>query len=157
MKSGGGAWSEISDRLLKKDIQAFSDGLQTVLSIKPKTYKYNGKGGTPSNSKQRIGIIAQDIEQVAPYMVSEFYRKLNQDDATETRLLMYNSSALPYILVNAIKELNTKIEANKTLGGENATLKSEVDTLKKENADLKTKLADLELRLKSIEETLKNK
>ncbi|OJJ15557.1 hypothetical protein BKI52_37365 [marine bacterium AO1-C] len=175
MKSGGGAWSEISDRLLKKDIQDFSDGLQTILNIEPKTYKYNGKGGTPNNGEKRIGVIAQDIESVAPYMVSEFYRKLEKNDATETRLLMYNSSALPYILVNAIKELNTKFEDKnnsitslnqgqtsmqtevETLKKANANLKSEVDTLTKENTDLKTKLADLETRLKSIEEALKKK
>ncbi|HAS39829.1 MAG TPA: hypothetical protein DCS93_05090 [Microscillaceae bacterium] len=157
IKTDGETWTVASDRVLKKEIQDFADGLQTVLSIQPKTFRYNGKAGFSDNGKKHVGIIAQEIQTIAPYMVSEFYRKLEKTDATDTRLLKYNSSALPYILVNAIKELNTKVEANKTLNGANATLKSDLEALKKENTDLKTKLADLESRLKSIEESLKNK
>ena len=156
-KPGGGDWTTFSDRLMKKDIREFSSGLQTVLQINPKIYKYNGKAGYPDNGKDYIGIIAQDMEPIAPYMVTECYKRLEKSDQMKTRLLMYNGSALPYILVNAIKELNTKVEANKTLNGANATLKSDLEALKKENTDLKTKLADLESRLKSIEESLKNK
>ncbi len=144
IKTDGETWTVASDRILKHEIENFSDGLQTILAIQPKTYRYNGKAGFSDNGKKHVGIIAQDIQPIAPYMVSEFYRKLEETDAQETRLLKYNSSALPYILINAIKELN----------GTNTTLKTEVDNLKTENTALKTKLTDLETRLKKLEEAL---
>lgn len=98
-KPGGGTWSTFSDRRLKQNIQPFKDGLNKVMQIKPVSYNFNGKAGIKSD-KTHIGIIAQDIQKVAPYMVE----LLAFDDENEEAYLSYDGSALLYMLVNAVQE-----------------------------------------------------
>ena len=118
-KPGTNTWTVASDERVKTDIRPFADGLDTILRIDPVWYKYNGKGGLAADGKDNVGIIAQDIKKVAPYTVSSYYDKLNPDDAEDTELLNFNSGALTFTTINAIKELNNKIEmlemANKAL------------------------------------------
>ena len=98
-----------SDFRLKKDIQTFYDSLNLLKQVKPVKFKYNGKGGIPE-SEEKIGIIAQEIQPLFPYMVFPQKRKLDETDAEETELLFFDGSALIYVAINAIKELNAKIE-----------------------------------------------
>ncbi len=101
-KPGGGSWSTSSDRRLKQDIQPYSDGLAKLLAIKPVTFRYNEKSGYDTKP-QYVGIIAQDLKEVVPYMVGTF-----EKDGTQ----YYNvdNSAMTYMLVNAVKELTQKLE-----------------------------------------------
>lgn len=103
-KTGGGSWAAFSDRRVKKDITEFKDGLSLITNIKPVRFRYNGLGGNTEDGKDYVGVIAQDVQSVAPYMVYSVHKKLRDTDATDTDLLMYDGSALTYILVNAIKE-----------------------------------------------------
>ena len=96
------------------------------MGINPVWYKYNGLGGFTADGKDNIGVIAQDIEKVAPYTVSSYYDKLNSNDAATTELLNFNSGDLTFTTINAIKELNNKIEA---LGAENKALKNRIEIL----------------------------
>jgi hypothetical protein len=125
-KTGGGDWSNASDRRLKKDIRPFGDGLQVLTKINPVWYKYNGLGGQPNNGKDYVGVIAQDIQPVAPYTISTF-----QDAETKIDYLNYDGSAITYILVNAVKEQQVIIE------------------------NLKKQVEDQEKRLQAIEAKLK--
>ena len=109
-KIGGGSWQTFSDRRLKKDIKPFNDGLSTLLQINPVTFKYNGLGGYNENGKDYVGVIAQDIKPIAPYMIETVTKKLKESDSKTEDLLMYDSSALIYILVNAVKEQQRQIE-----------------------------------------------
>lgn len=69
--------------------------------MKPVTFRYNGKAGLPKEQKY-VGVIAQDMQQIAPYMVGEF---TYQDSTGKTeQYLDYDPNALAYILVNAVKE-----------------------------------------------------
>lgn len=65
-----------------------------------------------------IGIIAQEVEEVAPYMVET--RKGVIDGKEVSDFKTYQGHALSFILVNAVKELKM----------ENDTLKQKVDSLK---------------------------
>ncbi len=108
-KTGGGSWDEASDKRLKKDIKDFKEGLDALKKIVPKTYKYNGLAGT-ANNYQGIGVIAQEVKDAFPYMVTNVKTKLKDTDKKETEVLSYNGSALIYIAINAIKELSDRIE-----------------------------------------------
>ena len=108
-KMGGGDWATFSDRRLKQNIQPYSDGLAQVLAIEPVTFEYNGKGTYEADGNTYVGVIAQDVQAVAPYMVSTFTAKLNEDDAEPTELLQYDSSSLVYMLVNAMQEQQRQI------------------------------------------------
>ncbi|MFA7675978.1 MAG: tail fiber domain-containing protein, partial [Candidatus Shapirobacteria bacterium] len=114
-KPTSSSWTVVSDSRLKKDITSFTDGLNIINQINPVNYTLNGKAGLPDNEKS-IGIIAQDIMNIAPYTVGTFYAKLNPEDTEETKLYNFDSSALIYVAINAIKELDEEIvKINKDL------------------------------------------
>lgn len=110
---GGGSWANTSDERVKKDITDFTDGLEAVIASRPVKFKYNGKGGMPEDGEEYVGFVAQEIEQIAPYMVTTQKAFLNPSDKEETDIKILNSSALVYMLVNAVKELKSEIETLK--------------------------------------------
>jgi hypothetical protein len=103
-KPNGGSWSNPSDRRLKDNIRPFSDGLAVLKQISPKVWELNGKASLPTGSSG-IGVIAQDVAELLPYSVSTISTKLEPTDESDTELLTFNASALPFILVNAVKDL----------------------------------------------------
>ena len=109
-KPGGGSWTTPSDRRLKKDIASFRDGLTVIEKINPVSYRYNGLGGTPADMPC-IGVVAQEIRNVAPYTVGTFKTKLNESDAVATELYDFNASALTFVLINAVKELDERTKS----------------------------------------------
>ena len=104
-KPGGGVWAATSDLRLKTNINNYKAGLHEVLQIRPVTYQYNEKSGFQQEvlDKTYHGIIAQEMQEIAPYMVGEF----ELDGAT---YLNYDGNALIYMLVNAIQEQQQQIE-----------------------------------------------
>lgn len=95
--------------------------------IRPVTYRYNGRGGSGyDDKKQHIGIIAQEVAAVAPYMVKTFEGTL---DGKPAQLLNYDGHALPFLLVNAVKELKA---ANDNVAAENAKLRASMEDLRRE-------------------------
>jgi hypothetical protein len=92
---------------VKQDINPFTDSLQEVVGLDPVTYEYNGLAGTPSDGDVRMGLIAQQVQQVAPDLVSTTSAFLNSSDAGPTQLLEVNYGALPFALINAVKEIAT--------------------------------------------------
>lgn len=119
-KPSTNTWTIASDSRLKENVQNYTKGLDKILAIRPVTYDYNGKAGF-SKITGNIGVIAQEIQSVVPEGVSTFSAKLNPTDTQDTTLYNFNSHALTYILINAVKELNQKIIA----------LEAEVQSLKK--------------------------
>ena len=112
-KPGGGTWATFSDMRVKKNINLYTDGLEQLLKITPKSFQYNGKGGYDDDGKTHIGIIAQEMREIAPYMINEIETEDFRDQLT------YDGSALIYMTVNAIKEQQKEIE---TLKAENEAL-----------------------------------
>ncbi|RYE18375.1 MAG: hypothetical protein EOP51_22105 [Sphingobacteriales bacterium] len=95
-KPGGGTWSATSDARLKQNVSAYKDGLQQVLKINPVQYHYNNLSGYDTTANH-IGVIAQELQPVAPYMVNDFKK-----DGEE--YLKVDNSAMTYMLINAVKE-----------------------------------------------------
>jgi hypothetical protein len=117
-KAGGGSWATFSDFRVKKEIKEFNEGLDVILKLNPVTFKYNDKSGYSDTDKEYVGFIAQDVEKVAPYMVSTL------DDSENSGIKdkrQFDESALIKILVNAVQDQQAQIEA----------LKSEIKELKK--------------------------
>jgi hypothetical protein len=110
-KPGTATWSTPSDAALKDpaSISDFTDGLSVVRQIRPVRYRYNGKAGLPAT--EQIGVIAQEIAAVMPYSIERFHAELNQGDAQKTELLAFNAHALAFVLINAVQELDKRLEA----------------------------------------------
>ena len=107
------AWTITSDARVKTNVNPYTKGLEAILSINPITYDYNGKAGFEKLTGN-IGIIAQDILNIMPECINTYKAKLNEDDEESTELYNFNSHALTFALINAIKELKAEIEILKT-------------------------------------------
>ena len=109
-KPGGGSWTNASDANLKEDIHSFKDGLSTIRNIRPVYYKYNGKACLPKN--YYVGVVAQELKDIAPYMVSTFEylpgnpRTLEEAKNKVETYFSVDNSALAYVTVNSLKELD---------------------------------------------------
>lgn len=124
---GGGPWLAPSDAQQKEHIRPFADGLEVLLQICPVLFRYNGKGGVPKSRADCVGVLGQAMQQIAPYMVRTHKRALSSGE-TATDLLLFDGQALPYLMINAIKELH------------------------QENQRLTAQLAAVEARLARVEE-----
>lgn len=99
-KPGGGSWTNSSDARLKQNVIAYNDGLESILSINPVRFHYNAHSGYDT-SKEYVGVIAQELQEVAPYMVNTSARILPDGS---TGYLDVDNSAMTYMLINAVKE-----------------------------------------------------
>jgi hypothetical protein len=108
-KPGSSTWSNPSDIRLKHtdSITEFTDGIDVVRQVRPVRYRYNGKAGMPQT--EHIGVIAQEIAAAMPYSIDRYRAKLEPGDHDETELLAFNAHALPYVLANAVRELDTRL------------------------------------------------
>lgn len=109
-KPGGGPWSGNSDVRVKKDIKDFKVGLNAVLKVHPITYKYNGLADTQDDGNEFVGVIAQELEKIAPSMVQAHKRKLRPGDKEETDLKVVDPNAFTYMLINAVQEQQARID-----------------------------------------------
>ncbi|MBK8506184.1 MAG: tail fiber domain-containing protein [Saprospiraceae bacterium] len=127
-KPGGGTWAVLSDRRLKTDVRDYNDGLEQILKINPVSFRYNGKGGVSDTKSEFVGVIAQDIQEIAPYTVedvnlkvstlktsrSSFDEALESDGKTSSEnYLRFDPNALTYMLINATKDQQKIIEEQK--------------------------------------------
>jgi hypothetical protein len=109
-----GALFSFSDERLKTHIEPYTDGLNVVQQLQPIRFEYNELSPFPGAAKQ-VGISAQQLEKVAPYMVD----KTSQNGMDDMRSV--NNQAYIFMLINAVKEQQVQID----------TLKKEIETLKK--------------------------
>ena len=123
-KPGSSTWTIVSDRRLKKDIQSYSEGLSELRKINAVSYAYNGKAGIEETDRF-VGVIAQDLQQVAPHMVKEHLYIDDQD--REEQYLAVDLHALQFMELNAIKELDQELQMQKEI---NASLQQELSELK---------------------------
>lgn len=103
------SWSTTSDQRLKKNIVDNTEGLDKISQIRVRNFEYRTVDEVtelPANSvidKQgiQLGVIAQELQQVCPDCVKE----------ESTGVLSVDSDNVFWHMVNAIKELNTRLQA----------------------------------------------
>ncbi len=101
-----------SDARLKANIISLGSTLAKVLQIDGKSYTMK----KDENKKQKIGVLAQDIEKVFPELVSE-----------SNGVKSVNYQGLVPVLINALKEQDAKMNEQQT----------EIDTYRDEVSELK--------------------
>jgi hypothetical protein len=98
-----GNWGVFSDARIKNITGNFTDGLNVISQINPVVFNYN-ENAPFKTSDEQIGIVAQDLEKIAPYMVSK--QAYNQfADLREV-----NNQAYVFLLINAVKEQQGQID-----------------------------------------------
>lgn len=128
VKPNGGTWAAPSDRRLKTNIRDFEDGLAKVMAIRPVRYNYNGKMNMPTEP-EFIGLIAQEIQEVAPYTVKV-------TEGSEEGYLFVDGTPLTYILINAVQDQQAIIDNQDERINELEAQLSEVAQLRQEVAEL---------------------
>lgn len=146
-KPGGGSWTTTSDRRLKKDIRDYKDGLTELLQINPVYFKYNDARLTQDLNKEYIGVIAQEMLQIAPYTVEEgdFFQETAEDSLGNTvitkqgeKYYAFDPSALTFMTINAVKEQQQTIES----------LREEVQKKDAQLNEMRARLTAIEAALK---------
>ena len=115
-KPGGGPWVATSDERLKTDIKDYHDGLQVIRAVRTVSYRYNGIKDLPTESTF-IGIIAQELEKIAPYMVR-----------LDGEYLQVDPNAFTYMLINSVKELDDTVQEQQQ---KIESQQAEIDAIKK--------------------------
>ena len=96
------AWSTTSDKRLKREIKDATKGLDAINAIQVRNFRYrkdNRYGFDPQGS--RVGVIAQEVEQVFPEAVKE---NLNGHKTVSI-------DSINWALLKAVQELSAKVEA----------------------------------------------
>jgi hypothetical protein len=100
-KTTGGSWTTSSDRRLKDVLGEYNRGLADINKLRPISFRYkeNNPRNLPSDVDQ-VGFVAQDVREVFPEAVSD------GDDG----YLDFNMHAINVAVINALKELNDKLD-----------------------------------------------
>lgn len=120
-----GGWVTVSDKRLKSNIQPIESPLDRLLQLNGRSYTLTTKskpveGELIINETQQYGVIAQEVEEVFPEMISEKAIFNNAGDDTIYKTVNYDQ--LIPVLIESIRELNEKVES---LEAELEELKSE--------------------------------
>ncbi len=108
-----GTWSSTSDLRLKKDISYLNGGLSTVMKLKPASYQF--KTDDPTFKSMNLatglhyGLIAQELEQVVPSVVSNNVHVAPDDPKNKIEYKGVNYTELIPIMINAIQEQQGEI------------------------------------------------
>jgi len=158
-KTGGGTWAVFSDKRLKENVSDYSEGLDLIMQVRPVNFTYNAKmrqiwGDNESvNGKVFQGVIAQELQEIAPDMVNEvqIHDAVDKGDADRPETLSdvetyleVDPNKFTYALINAVQEQQEVIENQS----------EKMTTLEAENQKLKTEMEALTKRLERIEKLL---
>jgi len=136
---GGNTWTVFSDERLKQNIRPYDHGLDAILKLKTARFEYldDPKRHTTSGHEE-IGLIAQQVEGIIPEAVTQ--------DAEGYRTL--NASPIYWAAINAIQELNGKVENRSQDSG--ARIQALTEKLNRKDAEI----AELKQRLSALEKLL---
>jgi hypothetical protein len=121
--SNATVWASTSDRRIKKDINLSPKGLEEILQIVPRTFYYKSNEelnevpefkGCQEDLPQNVlttSAIAQELQEVFPEAVTE---------RNDYGMLSVSTDPIFWAMINAIKELSTKVD----------TLTTELEELK---------------------------
>ena len=91
-----------SDQRLKSNIVPLTEyGLATVSNLNPVSFEWNDDAKVKFGDGLQYGLVAQDVQQVFPWAVSE------SQDAQKTLTIDYPKFTI--VLINAIKELGDRV------------------------------------------------
>jgi hypothetical protein len=124
--TANGAYTQASDRRLKKDISRYEPVLNKVAQLEAFSYHYVDND---SNAPLSIGFMAQDVQKLFPEAVSEMDMKNGE------KMLGINYQYFTVAAIKGLQEQQVKIE-----------------TLEAEMAAQKEKMAQLEALIKTIME-----
>ena len=106
-------WTISSDARMKTVLGDYETGLSAVKELQPKRYRLNGEYGSVDDGRDHVSVIAQEVQADWPGMVGTYtwHGEDGEGNPVETELLNLNTNELQWALVNAAKELSSKVDA----------------------------------------------
>ena len=105
-KTGGGSWTDMSDRRLKTNVKPIAGALYRIARLTP--VRYDWRNPNLHGAKSEAGFIAQEVEKVFPELVSD--AKCVGNDCALTGGKNIRTLALPFAfkgqITAAVKELS---------------------------------------------------
>ena len=95
----------VSSLRYKEEIKDWSGGLDVIMALKARTFKYK-KDYYNNADVDFLGLIAEEVSQVCPYLVD--YE--NEDRTGQEENVRYANIVVP--LIKAIQELQAKLDKN---------------------------------------------
>jgi Chaperone of endosialidase len=128
-KPGGGSWTNSSDRRLKKNIHDLDGSLDRLMKLRSVSFEYKDPESINELPGERIGMIAQEVEEVFPDWIDE--------GGHGYKTLTFRG--FEALAVDALRELRAEKD-------------SQIEALRKENAAMQRRLARLESLLATEKE-----
>jgi hypothetical protein len=109
-----------SDVRIKENINDLTDGLDIVTQLRPRTFQYKGNtsltnGVSPIDDSEekyqpiQYGFIADEVLEIAPQYIDIADGEIDGQQVNDLKSM--SPTQLIPMMINAIKELNAKIEA----------------------------------------------
>ena len=109
-KSTTTTWTTTSDIRAKTNLRPFRRGLEVIRRLKPTTFEYNGAWGSEAGHTA-TSLIAQETVEIAPELFETHH--VNEDEhgnKVPTDYYTFNPHHLFFMMINAIQELDARIE-----------------------------------------------
>lgn len=97
--------TQTSDERLKESITTLGYGLAEIVQLEPKNFCFKAAPDVP-----QLGFLAQQVGLIIPEAVYDTKEELVGEEEGGTKLAMDYSQLIP-VLVNAVKELSTKVDS----------------------------------------------
>jgi hypothetical protein len=104
-KPGTNTWTVISDVRTKRNVRPFTEGLETLLQLRPTSFEYNGEADSP-DGLEGIGLVAQEAAEVIPSCVR---RAPGRIAGEETEVLSLNTGDLTWMMLNALRQIDERL------------------------------------------------
>ena len=140
-KQDGSMWTVPADQALIANSGDFNTGMEALAELKLVQGTYNGKGNT-TEGQAYVGVDSRAISKYMPGMLDTVMVYMEKGAAQKQPMTVINPSALPYITINATKELNRRT----------ALLEAQIQQLEETEIRLNT----LQLQLDELEERFNN-
>ena len=102
------AWTFVSDARDKNNIQDLTLGLDFVIALKPRTFKWNLRNTEVDRGKPSAGFIAQEVLETIKTFNASYTNLIDANDPNQYTFAQANMIPM---LVKAIQELAAKVEA----------------------------------------------
>jgi hypothetical protein len=116
--NASGTWSTFSDQRLKRDVGAYTRGLDALKQLEPVYFHYNELfGGAADPDAWHYGFVAQQVEPIMPELCGEsiIHRPLDADPAQygdpDATYMTVDPTRSIFAVINALKELDARLEA----------------------------------------------